>query len=210
MPDVDPSKVVKVFEDLFGQRFGRWAATLLLAAVSLALLLWSFDLIWKNGGRAVFEAFGGISFPNPAGFFRDPNAAALTSAFMFILVLYGTIVVAILYFLGRTLFKKNVPQSAIDKLAELRNEGIDTVYAARIEDESHLKTWKQTKSDWEQKLRDHIEKSFPRADYLYASHLGVVPFQNNLNAFNGEHLRELCFVVRQMDIVEQILNSYRR
>jgi hypothetical protein len=210
MAEMDPSKVVKVFEDLFGRRFGRLVATLLLAAVTLFLLFWCFDGIWKHGGNAVFEAFGGLSFPRPEGFFTADNAPALASAFILILVLYGSIVVAILYFLGRALFKKHVPQAVADTLAELRNEGIDTVYAVPINDDAHFLRWKQTKDKWMKKLRDHIEKTFPRADYLFASHLGVVPLQNNLAAYNGEHLRELCFVVRQMDIVEQILNSYRR
>ena len=210
MAEMDPSKVVKVFEDLFGRKVGRLIATLLLAALTLFLFLWCFDGIWEHGGKAVFEAFGGISLPRSEGFFTADNFAALTSAFILILVLYGTIVVAILYFLGRMLFKKNVPQSAIDRLAELRNEGIDTVYAVQIKDDSHFQSWKQTKDQWMKRLRDHIERTFPRADYLFASHLGVVPFQNNMNAYNGDHLRELCFVVRQMDIVEQILNSYRR
>lgn len=210
MAEMDPSKVVRVFEDLFGRTLGRLVATLLLAAATLFLVLWCFSGIWQYGGKAVFEAFGGISLPKPEGFFTADNFAALTSAFILILVLYGAIVVAILYFLGRALFKRNVPQSAIDRLAELRNEGIDTVYAVAIKDDTHFRAWKQTKDQWMQKLRDHIEVTFPRADYLFASHLGVVPFQNNLYAYNGDHLRELCFVVRQMDIVEQILNSYRR
>lgn len=210
IPEIDPSKVVKVFEYLFGPRLGRLVATLLLAATSLFILFWCFAGIWAHGGQALYTALTGISMPSAPDFLKSANVEALVSAFMLILVLYSAMIVAILYFLGRRLFKKNVSQSAVDRLAEIRNEGIDTVYAVTIKDETHLETWKKTKQEWMERLRAHIKNNFPRADYLYASHLGVVPMQNNLNAFNNAHLLELCFVVRQMEIVERILDSYRQ
>ncbi len=101
-------------------------------------------------------------------------------------------------------------QGALDRLAELRNEGIDTVYAPKVKNEQDFEKWKRTKQDWESRIRGFIEQNFPRADYLFASDLGVVHLQGIEQAFNEEHLRELCFVIRQIDIVEQILNSYRK
>lgn len=210
MPEIDPSKVVGVFEYLLGPRLGRLVATLLLAAIGLFILFWCFSGVWEHGGRDIYVALNGISLPHAPDLLKSTNVEASISAFMLILVLYSAIIVAILYFLGKKLFKKNVSQSALDRLAELRNEGIDTVYAVPIKDEAHFQAWKNTKKDWEKGLRDYVEKNFPRSDFLFASHLGVVPLQNNSNAFNIEHLRELCFVVRQLDIIEQILNSYRR
>jgi hypothetical protein len=101
-------------------------------------------------------------------------------------------------------------QTALDKLAELRNEGIDTVYAVRVSNEQDFKNWKRIKQEWEIRIRGFIEQNFPRADYLFASHLGVVHLRPIEQAFNEEHLRELSFVIRQMDIIEQILTSYRK
>ncbi len=210
MPDIDPSKWVRMFEELFGPRLGRWMATLLLALGALAALLWLFDVIWKYGGKPVAEALSGISFPTASGLFTATNAPALAATFMFILVIYGAIVVAILYFLGRKLFKKNVSQSALDKLAEIRNEGIDTLYAVLPSSEEIFRQWKIVKGNWEKKLREHVKKNFPKSDYLFVSHLGVVPVHNNLDLFSVEHWRELNFVIRQLEMVEQLLNSYRK
>lgn len=186
----------------------------LLTLGTLALLSFFVKTIIDNGGKQLYElaksAVSNVSLP---GLPALPGVDAIVAALIVttvLLMVFGIVFIAILYFFGKRLFKKNVPQSAVDRLAEIRNEGIDTVYAVSIKDESHFQAWKQAKEEWIKRLRDHIKKNFPRADYLYASHLGVVPLQNNLNAFNVEHLRELCFVVRQMDIIEQILNSYRR
>ena len=60
------------------------------------------------------------------------------------------------------------------------------------------------------RLREYLKNHFPQSDYSFASNLGVVPLQNNLTALNTEHVWELSYVVRQLDLVEQILNSYRR
>jgi hypothetical protein len=210
MPEIDPSKVVQVFEYLLGPRLGRLIATLLLAAIVLFILFWCFSGVWEHGGRDIYVALNGISLPHAPDILKSNNVEASISALMLILVLYSAIIVAILYFLGKKLFKKNVSQSALDTLAELRNEGIDTVYAVKISSQQEFDNWKLKKQAWEEKLRTYIKNNFPKADYLYASHLGVVPFQNFMNAFNDEHLREVCFVIRQMDIIEQILNNYRR
>ncbi len=209
MPEIDPSKVVKMFENLLGSRFGRIVATLLLTAAVLFAFIWLFNQIWVLAGRPIVEALGGIPLPS-GSMFAGQNIQEIAATFMLLLTLYGVVAVALLYFLGRSLFKKNVSQSALDKLAKLRNEGIDTVYAVKISSEQEFAAWKRTKEEWEKKLRGHIEKNFPKADYLFASHLGVVPMHQINIAFNNEHLRELCFVIRQIDIVEQILNSYRR
>ncbi len=209
MQEIDPSKVVAVFEYLLGPRLGKLTATLLLASGSLFILFWCFEAIWEHGGKNLFDALRGVSIPGLPTL-TSSDAPALVSVFVFILVLYGAIVVAILYFLGRRLFKKSVSQSALDRLAEIRNEGIDTVYATTPSSEEIFQSWKIVKSNWEKKLREHVKKNFPRADYLFVSHLGVVPVQNNLNVFSVDHWRELNFVVRQLEIVEQVLNSYRK
>lgn len=208
MPEVDPSKVVAVFEQLLGPRLGRWTATLLLAAASLFGLVWCFEAIWKHGGKELFDALRGVSLPGLPSFTGN-DAPALASVFLFILIVYGAIVVAILYFLGRRLFKRSVSQSAVDRLAELRNEGIDTVYAKPVMDASELTAWLATKKAWEEKVRNHVRDHFPKSDYLYASHLGAVKEYFSIGALNQEHLKELYFVIRQLEIVEELLNSYR-
>ena len=187
-------------------KHGKRVFLILFSLFILAAAVGFVAIIWEFAAKYVFEFFSSISGKSiiPATI-----ESAIPTLVVF-LVVFGTIVVVILYFFGKQLFKKNVSQIALDRLAELRNEGIDTVYAVRISNDSDFQKWKQTKTNWETKLREHVKGSFPKADYLYASHLGIVPLVQMETAFNKEHLRELCFVSRQMDIVEQILNSSRR
>ena len=185
-----------------GKRIFLIVFSLFILAAALGLLA----IIWKLAAKHVYEFFTSLSGKN---IIPTTIESAIPTLVVF-LVVFGAIVVLVLYFFGKQLFKKNVSQTALDRLAELRNEGIDTVYAVLITSEKDFQKWKETKRDWETRLREYIKNNFPRADYLYASHLGIVPLFQMETAFNNEHLRELCFVSRQMDIVEQILNSYRR
>lgn len=185
-----------------GKRIFLTVFSLFILAAALGFL----KIIWELAIRHVFEFFTSLTAKNIV---PDTIESAIPTLVVF-LVTFGTIVVLVLYFFGKQLFKRNVSQVALDRLAELRNEGIDTVYAVRITNENDFQKWKQTKTNWETRLREHVRNNFPKADYLYASHLGIVPLVHMETAFNSEHLRELCFVSRQMDIIEQILNSYRR
>lgn len=206
MPDMDPSKIVAMIENLFGPKLGRFLATSLLAFIVIFAFFWLSKGIWTSGGKEVFDAISSISVLENIAL---DSAQAATSTFLTFLILYGLAFVTILYFLGRILFRKNVSQAALDKLAELRNKGIDTVYAVGIKNDDDLNEWIKTKDDWMDQLRGHVQGSFPHADYLFVSHLGVVNSRTVDVAFNEKHRRELCYVIRQMDIVEQILNSYR-
>ena len=204
MADIDPSKVVAVFEYLLGPRLGKVTATAVLSSISLFILFWCFSGIWEHGGKQILGSLRWFGMP------AINEGAASVATFLLILIFYGVVMVAILFFIGERLFRKSVSQFALDELAALRNEGIETVYTVRVSNEQEFTNWKSTKADWEKKLRAHIENNFPKADYLLASHLGVVPLQHMEIALNTEHLRELCYVMRQLEIIEQMITSYRR
>lgn len=208
MGDLDPFKVVAVFENLFGPKLGRIVATLLLAAACLWGVFFFGDGIWEHGGKTLFDKLAAISLPS-VGVTLD-NIESVIATILFILVIYSSILLFILVFFSTKIFKKTVSQTAIDGLALLRKEGINTVYAVVITDKEGFQKWNQTKQEWETRLREHLEKNFPKADFLFASELGVVDFRSVNLAFSEEHQRELCYVIRQLDIIEQILNSYRR
>jgi glucan phosphoethanolaminetransferase (alkaline phosphatase superfamily) len=183
MADIDPSKVVAVFEYLLGPRLGKVTATAVLTSISLFILFWCFSGIWENGGRQLLDSLLGLGIP------AINEGAASVATFLLILIFYGVVMVAILFFVGERLFRKSVSQFALDGLAALRNEGLDTVYSVRVSNKEELESWKRTKSDWEHKVRAYIQKNFPKADYLFASHMGPVALQQ-VNAFDPERLRE--------------------
>ncbi len=188
-------KVVAMIED----RFGRHATTGLLFLIALAIAAYCIYVVFSYLVLPFYDFF--------AKYIQGPEITIVTVFYTTAFIAASIILFPLAYvFLSR----RKISQSALDRLSELRQEGINTIYAVPIKTEDQFKDWKIKKSIWEKKVRDHIKNTFPKADYLFASNLGVVPFQNNVAAFNNEHLLEMCFVIRQMDIVEQILNSYRR
>ena len=203
----NPQAWVALLERHFGTRVGRIVATALLALGCLALAFWLGRIIWDHGGEAGYEFFSGLLAP---GISIDNIAAALATLVWFV-VAFGVVVVAILFFLGRALFKRSVSQVALDRLAEIRNEGIDNVYTVRPKTDAEFDDWKRKYKKWEDTILNHIKTNFPRADYLTAQHLGVV-----LNAnfptlkYNDEHERLLMFFAKRLQTVEAILTSYRR
>ncbi len=100
----NPQAWVALLERHFGTRAGRIIATGLLALASLALAIWLCRVIWDNGGQAAYEFFSGLLLP---GISIDNIAAALATLIWFVIA-FGVVVVAILFFLGRALFKRIV------------------------------------------------------------------------------------------------------
>jgi len=203
----NPQAWVALLESHFGPRAGRIIATALLALASLALAFFLGRVIWDNGGQAAYQFFSGLAVP---GITIDNIAAALATLIWFVIA-FGVVVVAILFFLGRALFKRSVSQTALDRLAELRNEGISNVYVVQPKTDAEFNDWKYKYKEWEGKILDHIKTNFPKADYLTALHLGVV-LNANFPAlrYNDEHERLLMFFAKRLQTVEAILTSYRR
>jgi len=202
------SASVQSLEEMCEKRYPKHGKLIFSAVFSLFLIAAAtlfIKIIWDFAIKHIFKYFTSLFDKN---ILPSTIEAAIPTLVVF-LVIFGTILVLILYFFGKQLFKKNVSQLALDGLAELRNEGIDKVYAIIITNEEDFQKWKEMKKDWVTRIREYVKNNFPKADYLYASHLGVITRFQMETAFNNEHLRELWFVIRQMDIIEQILNSYR-
>ncbi len=188
-------KVVAAIED----RFGRRSTTGLLFLIALAIASYCVYVVFSY---LVLPVYGFLST-----YLHAPEITVATVFYTTAFIAAAIILFPLAYVY---LSRRKVSQSALDKLSELREEGINAVYAAPVRSEIQFSEWKTKKTEWEKKIRNHIKNSFPKSDYLFASSLGAVPLQNNLTAFSNEHTWELSYVVRQLDIVEQILNSYRR
>ena len=94
-----------------GKRIFLIVFSLFILAAALGLLA----IIWKLAAKHVFEFFTSLSGKN---IIPTTIESAIPTLVVF-LVVYGAIVVLVLYFFGKQLFKKNVSQTALDRLAEL-------------------------------------------------------------------------------------------
>lgn len=187
-------KVVAMIEE----RFGRRSTTGLMFLIGLAIASYCLYAIFHY---LVLPVHGFLS-----PYLQAPQ---ITVATVFYVTAFIAAAIVLFPLAFAFLSRRKVSQSALDRLSELREEGINTVYAAPVRNEVEFNDWKIKKTEWENKIRGHIKDRFPKSDYVFARNLGSVPLQNNLAALNPEHTWQLSYVVRQLDIVEQILNSYR-
>ncbi len=210
----DPQRWVATLENLFGTFFGRLIATVLVAMACLFVALWLASGIWNYGGKTTFDFFDSIIVETITVDNLEivlGNLQAALATFVWFMVIFGIVVVAILYFLSRALFKRAVSQTVLDDLAKLRNEGIDDVYTIRPTSDSDFDDWKQKYKIWENQILEYIKNHFPKADFLTAQHLGVVhDVRFPSLRYNDEHERLLMFFAKRLEIIEAILMSYRR
>ena len=208
--EVDPSKAVGILERLFGPKLGRFVAIILVSLACLAFALWLTNVIWTNGGEQAYKFFHDITPPNVSLVTLD-NVEAIISTLVLMTALFGTVLVAILYFSGRALFKKSVSQSALDGLARLRSEGINNVYTMKVSNSSDLTEWRRRYKDWEQRVLEHVKRNFPESDLLSLQDLGlVIPIDFPGIQFDADHQTQLSFFAKRVGIIEQLLTSYRR
>ena len=207
MPDIDPSKVLALLEDLLGPRRGRQVATGLASLTCVAVAVFLSWVIWAYGGKVVFDSINDLLSKVVTG--SDLTAAA--ALLVWVAILYGLAFVAVLYFLGRTLFRRSVSQSALDELARLRNQGIKELYAcAAPKNDDEFKDWKRKYKQWHDRLFSHVKANFPEADYLSLEYLGLLEGRSFSNVYNGEHETLKGHLAKRIEIIEQILAGYRR
>ena len=207
---VDPSKVTGTLESLYGPRAGRLISTVLATLAVLAGAFFLVNVIWNYGGRDILEFFGSIRPPDTA-FITLENMEAVVLTLLIIVALFGTVFVAILFFLGRALLKKGVSQRALNELARLRNEGIEKIYNMKVSNSTELTDWIGKRDVWERNVIEHVRKNFPESDYLRLSHLGlVIPTGFPGIEFNSDHQTQLSFFAARVRVIEELLSSYRR
>ena len=208
--EFDPSRAVGLLERLFGSRLGKLISIVLVSLACLALAFWLLNVIWTNGGKEIFMFFRGILPPGPPLVTLD-NIEAIILTLITIITAFAAVLVSVLYFLARALFKKGVSQRALNMLAKLRNEGIEKVYNMKVSNEDDLTEWKKRHKGWEGRVLTHVKDNFPESDCLRLSHLGlVIPMDFPGIQFNGDHQNQLSFFAKRTQIIEELLNSYRR
>jgi hypothetical protein len=204
---IDLHRLVAMLEELFGPRAGRRVAIGLatLACVAAAsFLLW---VTWAYAAKYLLEFLLGLL--TQAVSLNDVSAAVLT--LIWAMIVYGAVLVGILYFFGRALLKKAVSQSALDGLARLRNQAISELYSTGpLADEAAFVEWNRKYDEWLKNLLAHVKQNFPEADFLSIEFIGVVPPMKFPWRFSPAHNRLLSHLVRRFEILEGMLASYRR
>jgi hypothetical protein len=108
------------------------------------------------------------------------------------------------------MFRRSVSQSALDGLAQLRNEGISELYATKKPvDDGAFAQWKSPYQEWTKRLLAFVKADFPQADFLSLEYLGVLEGRAFSGVYNDEHNDLKGHLAKRIEIVEQILASYR-
>ena len=202
--DLDPVKIMSVLDD----RIGRRKVQGLLALGCIAFAAWAIDIIYKKIGKPLYDFLKDLP---PQIITLDNIEAVLLTLFAVVVILGGAIVL-ILYFLVRTLGKQKIPQIALNELARLRADGINSIFTMTPVDDKKFDEWETKYREWEGRVKNHLENYFPEADLLRFSNLGPVErisFERRL-VFNQEHQRLMEYLVKQFNILEELLATYRR
>ena len=206
----DPSKLVAVFEHLFGPKLGRIAAQCLLALAAMAAAIWLVHIMWEYGGKSLYTS---LSFPKiqwQSTNFPFDNLLAFILTMMFMLIVYSVVLLGILYLFMRRVFRQSVPQEVLDKLADLRSKAIHEVLNGKVETESDLTAWKVTDDAWREDVLRILKKHFPKSEVLGFERLGIIQPAIFPHQFNNEHSHRLMMFAKRLSILEDIIKSYSR
>jgi hypothetical protein len=199
----DPEKAVVVVQNLYGAKAGRWIAQGFVALVLLAVSAYCVRVIWENGGKALYES---LSIPRVSLPTFDLQAAVLTV--MVLMIFYSAILLGVLLFFVRRVFRRQIPQAALDELAEARSRAIHEILNAKVKSEEEFDKWKLTNNTWRTEVIEVLRKHFPKAEQLGFERLGVIPPIVMPNVYNNEHAHEMMMFIKRLGIVEDLIKRY--
>jgi len=102
---------------------------------------------------------------------------------------------------------QDVPQSAVDQLAELRSEAIAHILNRRVTTDDEMNELSQDNQAWWERVKAVLEEHFPLAEQLHFTRLGVIEniqFPHTYNAAHAKILREYALRERRLiSIIER-------
>lgn len=107
----------------------------------------------------------------------------------------------------------SLTQTHLDRLAILRSEAINGLFANRPQTENEYEEWEQLTNKWLKYTDDYLEKYFPTADLCSFKEIGLLQRREFPDAipgrYNSSHnfLRSLLAI--KFDRILQIISDYR-
>ncbi len=210
--DWDLFKVVSVFEKLFRPKLGIFLATSLLALAVMFGFFYFGSGIWEYGGNWLYGALTTFIPDGLSPSFGDTtsldNISGLIVTLMSLVIMYGAILIFVMFLFYRAIFRRRVPQEAIDMLAEHRSEGI-RILNKRPSLEGGFDLWLQDWQGWRTKVITDLDKYFTRAESLSFQRLGVISEPVLGHAEDDEHQHKLLMLSKQLRILENLIGRYQ-
>lgn len=100
-----------------------------------------------------------------------------------------------------------ISQESVDKLAELRGEGVQ-IYALSIRSQADLQVWKTNVNEWVSKTKKYLEDHFPKSDALYFTHLGSFQANDVSGSLNKEHNHQRLMLDERLKRLQHIIEKH--
>jgi hypothetical protein len=202
----DPEKAVGVVQNLYGPKLGRFIAQAVVALAIAAGTVFLIHVIWEYGGRSLYSSLSIPKVHLPDLPTPDLQAAVLT--ILVLMIFYSAVLLGVLLYFIRRVFRRQIPQAALDALAESRSRAIHEILNAKVKSEEELGRWKVTNNNWRTEVIGVLQKHFPKAEQLGFERLGVIPPIVMPNVYNNEHAHEMMMFIKRLGIVEDLIKRY--
>ncbi|MBZ0149098.1 MAG: hypothetical protein K8F62_16385 [Pseudorhodoplanes sp.] len=193
----DLARILEMLEE----RFGRPATTGFLALIAIAVAVFCLSTIWTLAIQPIYKLVA-------------DNFSLPTSQISLLAALYAGAYVAIIAGVIAAVYKmfsaRGVPQSVIDRLAELRSEAISKILNGSVKNARQFTAWKAKNKEWSNSVHSVLEKHFPRAEVLGFEQLGLLTPMQFPKSFNNEHTFELIMFAKRLSILEDIIRRHTK
>lgn len=222
MGDWDPLKVVALFEQIFGETWGRRIFTALFSLGILAATAWLLGIIWENGGSQLLSLISVFEIPDLTfGQSELAGVGALILTLMTLVISFGVVVIFVLLVVSRKIFRRAVPQQSIDELAIHRDKGVTIMNAPVSGDgiisrgnrkpvEISYEEWVKKWEEWRVEVIASLDAKFTKAESLSFQTLGVIQMHGvPALGVQAQHQHKIAIIVKQLSVLEGLIDRYQ-
>ena len=107
-----------------------------------------------------------------------------------------------------TLDKVSNKQDAVDRLSDLLDEAIHSIWNRDIDTDAEVIALEADWKDWRERVIKELEANFTYSDVIHFSRLGVVPIRDRVGVFDEEHRRILRLYALEEERLREIIRDH--
>jgi len=202
--EFDPIKLWKLLMDLIGSRPARFLAKTSIYLGWVAFVAWALKIIFDIIKPAITNISETLAF----GITLD-NAQTVVMSLLVAVVILAMMIVGGQYLFLRVLRKRVAPQWVIDRVAELRSDGISILNDRPTNERGDLNRWQAKWEKWRKEVADYLGDHFTRAEQLSFERLGLIQeLPWGTLPISGPHAHYLNQLAKQIAILDTIIERH--
>jgi hypothetical protein len=207
MDAIDPLKFSDLIEKYFGDPFGKIIVRISVLCGFIGILLFGItwlikllETIWEIIALIFGVAKGGITLDN----------IEIVVIFLVAILTFFIVFSSVMAWLFWSSFRRRVvPQSAIDRLADLRSDGISVLNQQPRTGEEFAQ-WRESWKTWVSSVASELRANFTKAEALSFERLGLLRATTSYAmAFDADHSHCLLQLDKQLTILENLISRHQ-